>query len=300
MKEKARSIERSAWINNRTYAKWFNQLYSVAISTFDWQGLPPTVDARFIEHILFWNQYAVYFEDVALGQICLPAMINGKLNIYNIPTMRAAYANNGYFNNTLNEDNSVILFDNYARVAIANDIKMYAERLYNIDRTIDINVNAQKTPVLVQADEKEQLTLKNVYMKWEGNMPVIYGYRGQNIDLSVLKTDAPFVADKLFMLKRQTLMEALTFLGVESNTSDKSERLVTDEIQSNFGLTEAMRNNRLKARQQAADKINRMFGTDIKVRFNSNLTLSKIMEGRDNNNGSIYNNDSELVPGAGE
>ena len=137
-------------------------------------------------------------------------------------------------------------------------------------------------------------------MKWEGNMPVIYGYRGQNIDLSVLKTDAPFVADKLFMLKRQTLMEALTFLGVESNTSDKSERLVTDEIQSNFGLTEAMRNNRLKARQQAADKINRMFGTDIKVRFNSNLTLSKIMEGRDNNNGSIYNDDSQLLPGSSE
>lgn len=299
MAEKARSIERSAWINNRTYAKWFNQLYSVAISTFDWKNLPDSVDARYIEHILFWNQYAVYFDDPVMGNLVLPCMINGRLNVYNIPTMRAAFANNGYFNNKLNEENSVVLFDNYARVAIAPDIKMYAERLYNIDRTIDINVNAQKTPILLQANEKEQLTIKNVYMKWEGNMPVIYGYKGQPIDMSVLKTDAPFVADKLFTLKRQTLMEVLTFLGVESNTSDKAERLVTDEIQSNMGLTEAMRNNRLKARQQAAEKINRMFGTNIEVSFNSKLTLARIMEGSEEN-GPVYNLDPQPVPGSVE
>lgn len=294
MKEKARSIERSAWINNRTYSKWFNQLYAVAISVFEWKNVPDSIDPRFIEHILFWNQYAVCFEDDAMGMLILPAMINGKLNVYNIPTMRTAFANNGYFNNTLNEENSVVIFDNYARRPIAPDIQMYAERLYNIDRTIDINVNAQKTPILMLANEKEQLTMKNMYMKWEGNMPVIYGYKGQPLDMSVLKTDAPYVADKLFTLKRQTMMEALTFLGIESNTSEKSERLVTDEIQSNMGLTEAMRNNRLKARQDAVRKINKMFGTNIEVKFDSKLSLSKIMEGVEIN-GSVYNDTTKLV-----
>lgn len=81
------------------------------------------------------------------------------------------------------------------------------------------------------------------------------------------------------VIKRQLLEEVLTILGVEANTNDKAERLVSNEITSNMGSTEALRLNRLKSRQLAAERINRIFGTNISVEFNSNLQLAQIMNG---------------------
>ena len=75
-------------------------------------------------------------------------------------------------------------------------------------------------------------------------------------------------------------------MGIEANTNEKSERMITNEIQSNLGATEAFRQSRLMARQNAVEKINLMFGTDIKVKFNSNLFLSKL---GGEENGDLYN-----------
>lgn len=111
-------------------------------------------------------------------------------------------------------------------------------------------------------------------------MPVVFGSKNLNLDgFKVLKTDAPFVADRMQVIKRQLLEEVLTILGVEANTNDKAERLVSNEITSNMGSTEALRLNRLKSRQLAAERINRIFDTNISVEFDSNLQLAQIMNG---------------------
>ena len=107
-----------------------------------------------------------------------------------------------------------------------------------------------------------------MYMQWEGNYPVIYGDNNLDIDgLKVLKTDAPFVADKIYMLKTQIWNEALTYLGISNLNIQKKERLVSDEVTRNQGGTIASRYSRLQARREAVDKINKMFGLDISVDY---------------------------------
>lgn len=260
-------FDESNRLNTQTYGQYLHRLTELSVSMFDWRNLPDTVDPRFLELTLFHDGQCVFFRDEDLGFLCLQVAMNGGFNVYRIPVRRRAYAVNGYQKN-LTIDDSVIIYNNYLHTNSILHVKQYARRLYNLDRIIDVNANAQKTPVLLQSTQQQQLTLRNMYMQWEGNYPVIYGDNNLDIDgLKVLKTDAPFVADKIYQLKTQIWNEALTYLGISNLNIQKKERLVSDEVTRNQGGTIASRYSRLQARREAVDKINKMFGLDISVDY---------------------------------
>lgn len=253
----------SVLMNNRTYLQYYNRLTELALSMFEWTGLPDSVDPRFLEMCLFADGKAVFFKDDVLDYLALQCAISGRLNVYRIPTDRRAYAINGY-NKQLTEKDSVIIFNNFMHTNSKLDVEMFSRRLYNLDRIIDVNANAQKTPVLIKCTEDERLTMKNLYMQYEGNEPFIFGESDLNANgLTVLKTDAPYVADKIYQLKTQIWNEALTYLGIMNVNSVKKERLITDEAVRNSGGTIASRYSRLEARRQACEQINRMFDLNI-------------------------------------
>lgn len=257
----------SAKRNNATYLQYYMRLAELAMSMFEWKNLPDTVDARFLELTLFEDGQIVFFKDEELGYLCLQCAVNGGFNVYRIPTNRRAYAVNGYQKN-LTENDSVIIYNNFLRTNSMLDVRNFAERLYNIDRAIDVNINAQKTPILIKCDEQQRLTMLNTYQQYDGNQPVIFGDKALNTNaFQVLNTGAPLVADKLYTLKTQLWNECLTYLGISNINVQKKERLITDEVTRNQGGTIASRYARLEARRQACDQINRMFGLDIECNY---------------------------------
>lgn len=274
----SRSFVDSATRNNITFQHYYNRLTELAISMFEWKNLPDSVDPRFLELTLFSDGMCVFFKDEVLGELALQTMIGGQLSVYRIPKIRRAYATNGY-NKKLDDTDSVIIFNNMIHTNSIRDIEMFAERLYNIDRTIDVNVNAQKTPVLITCNENERLTMKNIYKEFDGNAPVIYANKGFDPkSVNVLKTDAPFVADKLYQLKTQIWNEALTHLGISNINVQKKERLLTEEVTRNLGGTIASRYPRLEARKQACKQINKMFNLDIDVDYRDDLDMDAIRQ----------------------
>lgn len=261
-------FEDSMLMNNRTYLQYLNRLTELSISMFEWKNLPETVDARYLELHLFETGCMVYFRDDVIGDLCLDCIVNGRLDVYGYPILRRAYSGYNNYQKLLKQDNSVIIWNNYLHTNSILDVKMFARRLYVLDRIIDINANAQKTPVLIQANEKQRLTMLNLYMQYDGNAPYIFG--DKNLDLNAIKsisTEAPYVADKLYTLKTQIWNEALTYLGISNINIQKKERLITDEVTRNQGGTIASRYSRLESRRQAVEKINKMFGTNIEVNY---------------------------------
>ena len=262
-RKKDRQFWESAIMNNSTFRQYYNRLVELSISMFEWKNLPDSVDPRFLELTLFTDGQAVFFQDEVMGFLALQNAMGGGFDVYRIPLKRRAYAVNGY-QKELNENDSVIIYNNYLHTNSMLDVQMFAKRLYNLDRAIDVNANAQKTPILLLCDDSERLTLENMYMQYDGNKPVIKGVKGLNPNaFTVLKTDAPYVADKLYQLKTQIWNEALTYLGISNINIAKKERLITDEVTRNQGGTIASRYSRLQARREACKKINEMFGLDI-------------------------------------
>lgn len=262
------NFEESLNGNNRTYGHYLERLTELATTMFKWEGLPDTIDERFLEMTLFTDGQAVFFKDENLGDfLALQVIVNGRLDVYRVPIDRRAFAVGGYTYPLTNKD-SVIIYNNYLRSNSYRMCVMYAKKLYNLDRIIDVNANAQKTPVLLKTTETQRLSLLNAYKEWDGNQPVIYGDKALDVNaFTVLKTDAPFISDKIYQLKTQYWNEALTYLGISNLNMQKKERLVSDEVTRSQGGVIASRYSRLEARRQAAEKINKMFGLDITVDY---------------------------------
>lgn len=276
----------SATVNNLTYMQYLNRLTELSVSMFEWKNLPPTVDARYLELHLFETGSMVYFDDDVIGNLCLDCLPSGRLDVYGNPVLRRAYSGYNNYQKLLKESNSVIIWNNYLHTNSILEVKMFARRLYNLDRIIDVNANAQKTPVLIQGTEQQRLVLKNLYKEFDGNSPFIFG--DKNLDLNSLKciqTGAPYVCDKLYNLKQMYWNEALTYLGINNSGAQKRERMLAIESSQAQGGTISSRYSRLESRREAVEKINTMFGTNIEVNFREDFMSAYEGQGVDTTEG---------------
>ena len=257
-------FDESAGKNMLSWRVYRDKLCELAVSMFEWKNLPPEIDPIFMERVLFFNGKILFFKEQELNQYVVMSFSGaGQFDIYNNPLKRRAYASNGY-QNYLDETNSVIIYNNVIRQPSIDLMIHYAHKLEEIDRTIDVNIRAQKTPIMILCDEKQRLSLQNLYMKYDGNSPVIYGDKGMNPNpIRAITTGAPYLGDKLYDLKSRTWNEALTFLGISNVNNVKRERLITDEVTRGEGGTIANRYSRLTARRNACKQINDMFGLNI-------------------------------------
>lgn len=267
-RRKRTNFEDSATTNTLTYMQYLRRLMELSMSMFEWKNLPSTVDPRYIELRLFKTGSVVFFKDDVLGELCLDCIQQGNFDVYGNPITRRAYSCYNNYQKVLDDKDSVIIWNNYLRTNSVIDIKLYAKRLWDLDRSVDVNAKAQKTPLLIQCNEKQRLSMKNLYMQYDGNTPVIFA--DNNIDINgikVVSTQAPYVADKLYQLKNQIWNEALTYLGISNLNINKSERLITDEVLRSQGSTISSRYSRLESRREAVKKINEMFDLNIEVNY---------------------------------
>lgn len=285
----SQAVDAENWeLNQYTYDTYLWRLLDVAMSVFQWKNLPKGVDPRMLELWLLTNGFCVFFYDEALkeasknywtagkapeGYAVLQGMIGGHWDMYNYPTNINAYSVNG-MNIRLTPENAVIIYNDYLRVPMWATIQLYAYRLAELERTIDVNIRAQKTPKVLRCDKAEQLTFKNLVKEIDGNQYAIFA--NKNLDLKsieVLDLTAPYVAGDLNYLKHQIWNEALTYLGVENVSTEKKDRLVSNEVMAGMGDVEAQRFTRLNARKWACEQINELFGLDVDCEFRSGVYI---------------------------
>lgn len=257
----------SALFNTSEFNIYLKRLSEMAISMFEWVNLPDTVDERFLELTLFGEGKVVFFDDEDIGYLALQMADDGQLDVYRIPTRRRAISCTNYTKQLDNTD-SVIIYNNVMHTASYFEMLPYARRLTELDRIIDVNVKAQKTPTAILATEKQRLAMLNLYKQYDGNEPFIFG--DKNLDLNnitSITTGAPYIGKDLYELKTQIWNEALTTLGIVNVSIQKRERMVVDEAIQTQGSVVASRYSRLNARKQACKQINQMFGLNVDCRF---------------------------------
>ena len=280
----------SALFNTSEYNIYIKRLSEMAISMFEWVNLPDTIDERFLELTLFGEGKIVFFKDDDIGYLTLQMADDGQLDVYRIPTRRRAISCTNYTKQLDNTD-SVIIYNNVMHTASYYEMLPFARRLTNLDRIIDVNVNAQKTPVTILANEKQRLAMLNLYKQYDGNEPFIFG--DKNLDLNAITsitTGAPYIGKDLYELKTQIWNEALTTLGIVNVSIQKRERMVVDEAIQTQGSVVASRYSRLNARKQACKQINSMFGLNIDCKFRETEPYYKREEFIDESN-----DDNEVI-----
>lgn len=284
----------SALVNDLTFTDYLNRFKKVALSVFEWVNLPKSMNAQWLEKCLYYNGMATLLKDKNYGFINTNCCSNGKLNIYGLPTNLNCYSFEYQTNRKLYTGlmtglteaqkearefyECILVQNNWDRTPTAGSMELFALRLYEAERTADVNIKAQKTPVMVLVDEEQRLLMENLYNQYDGNRPFIFGDKKQlgSDVLRAIKTDAPFIADKIIDYKKEIWNEALTFLGINNIMVDKKERLITDEANSNNELINLNLQSYLAPRQEACRQFNEKFGLtgtdkEISVRVRSDL-----------------------------
>lgn len=259
---------------NLYFNRYFYYLLGLAVTRFKWKNLPPEIDPRFLEEMLFFRGNGIFFkDDIANMFAVMNVTTAGNMDIYGYGDMRFAYSIN--YNAELTKENSVLLHDNMTDYPSADIIAMHADALSNMRISRDVNLIANRTPVLLTSTCEQKLSAMNIMKQIIDGIPFIHLKKGvrDNGDLKSVRTEAPVLFPELDAAMRWEMSDACTFLGINSFYSDKKERSVSGEVDGNTGELEMNRKNALGVRQRSAEQINKLFGLNITVEFNSDIPL---------------------------
>ena len=253
-------------LNDLTFKVLYNKYKTLAISRFEWDGLPEGIEPKHIERLLYSHGCAVFFRDADMSFMCLEASSTGKLNINGDPLSWRA-TGIGY-SKEYDAENCVIIDNNILRVATDDIVFFYVNKLTEAERTMDVNVKSVKTPVIFACDDKDVLTFKRIFQQVDGNVPAIFADRGLDLNsIQAFTTGAKFMGNDLMDYKKQVENELLTVLGINNVAVDKKERVSVPETESNNQLIDSFANLMLESRQKACEEINAKYGLTISVKL---------------------------------
>lgn len=260
--------------NDATYMHYLRRLLGLAQNVMDIKNLPDEIDKEAIRRfLLFRVAVSGMTDDVTGEKFILPVVPNDRFDKYGRLTRRVLYSPYTSFRVEADPANSEVIYDNVQRWPILPDLAMFAQRLTDVTRGIDVNISHQKTPYIISTTKRGQKTLEEVYRKADANVPVIYA--DQTVDVGGIQTfptAQPFVAEQMWDLRTSIWNDALTFIGVQTSaTGAKRERLISGEVEGN----NAQISNHLKLRYDAwvdgFNRLNKLWGTDIQVVTNTDL-----------------------------
>lgn len=303
-------IVKNNWFHNQGFANdvtfmfIFNRMCEIYMNLIKLEDVPDTIDIPSIFYGLLTSGNVCYFQDMILGDLCLQGTPSGQVDIYNYPNAYYIHTASGYNNHLAVSKFStprtgVVIYASYLRIAPLLGIQMYAYRLWDLIRTMDVNVHNQKTPKIIHGTPQLQLSIQNQLEQYDGNVPVII--QDKEVGLSdkaniVYDVTAPYVTDKLWVHYVNIWNDFLTWCGVENATNQKRERLVEDEVNANYGNVEMERHTYYSNVKRGFKEVNKLFDRDIKVSFNSDLAsmLNVNYDGGYDLYGDLHNEDAGM------
>ena len=271
--------------NDIEFQNMFYNLLNILMYSFSIEGLPDSCNERFFFFFLIFNGYAALIKDPDLGYLSLgvrPTVNSNQLNIYGEFPDVMAFGWNGfnkqYKNYMYGTDNSdaeaVICRDNDLMYPMVNIIWMYAKRLTDTMRTLDVTARKLKTPYFITCDEAQKSSIKKILDDVDFNQDSIIANRStMPNEFNVLQTGVQPESVRVLWEHYSNLeSEIRTFLGINSAANlDKKERLVVDEAEANDILTDINIQYRLKNYQQFCDTVNNIWGLNISFISNINI-----------------------------
>lgn len=297
---------------NELYGTDFSMLYEhwhqIAISLWKYDNLPERVTSEMIEDLFYEFGDALWVERSIDGSVApkqalmgtgdyLLLQVTSKMerNLYNKPQLFTGRGLN-YQAYNIKADDCVYMRNNFSAMPTKPMVMYYVRKIANIERTLEMNINAQKMPYLFKTkNQKIRLSLNNLLDDLRIGETAVFldpemlGTKDSET-LSVLNLNAPYIADKLRTEKQNYVNELMTFLGINNLPVEKNERLIQGEVDSNDMIIYDNIEKQREFRQKAVDEINKKYGLNIKVRFYNEI----IEEEKEKEDAEIYS-DTELA-----
>lgn len=244
----------------------YDRFKLLMLNQFKWTGPEEhNIQERHIEEYLFENGYCLFFEDPVLGKLCLPCAGKGQ-NVYgDYLSYRATGHNYTY---EVSAENSVLIENNKLRMCTHKAVLYFVERLFELVRTMDVNVKQLKLQTLFTANDNTILTVKKIIDEIDNNnwaIVVDNSFASSEQIVTAVQTGVKCLTPELTDRYNAVMNEALTYFGINNSNTDKRERLITDEVNSNNQFIDSCAEMFLESRKRACEEINKKFGLNWTV-----------------------------------
>lgn len=257
--------------NIEVYKTFRERLINLALSQFEWHGLPDTCDDLYLERSLLFNgKAAMYKPEGTDFWLTTDYIYKGKLDVYGYPT---AIRGVGYGSHNFIPVGTEwqIVFDNRDFTSIMPKIDFYARLLWEIFNTYRSNLQQQITPYIVAVEKKQFLSVKNLFNRILGFQPVIGMQPGFDLEsIKTVDTHVNFIGKEIMDNFQIVWNQALAVLGITGETT-KKERMLDDELTYNRMEDDICINSRLLGRMKFCNQMNAKYGLNLSVNISSNI-----------------------------
>ena len=140
--------------------------------------------------------------------------------------------------------------------------KYYANKLSSIDKAIECNMLAVRTPWILLADANNIKRI-NEFMRRYISDEICLTLNPDDVNsIQVLQTTANYIIDKLEVEKTQTLHEALDELGFD-NCAETGNRAIVAEVSINSAATQDINDMYNQCLKQLEDNVKKVLGLEI-------------------------------------
>lgn len=267
-------------IENAQTARYYTELLELVNSCFTFSGIPDTIDENMLREVFISYTPLCIFDSQTQGLLCLPAAFSGQ-DVYYRPTRftisnpTVNYHGDLYWSEySPGGASGVLIYINRYRSYFENlhhTLLRYAEKLAQIDRSINVNLMNSAVAMLFRASSDAELkSLQEMYDSITHGKPAVFQRKGRYDDgewaifNNVRNT---FIVPDLLQARRTIVNEFLTQIGINTANTDKRERLNSDEVHANdgerFGHIYEWKRNMEACFQRA----NKHFGLSLSVDF---------------------------------
>ena len=140
--------------------------------------------------------------------------------------------------------------------------KYYANKLSSIDKAIECNLLAVRTPWILLADASNIKRINEFMRRYIADDICLTLNPDDVNSIQVLQTTANYIIDKLEVEKTQTLHEALDELGFD-NCAETGNRAIVAEVSINSAATQDINDMYNQCLKQLEDNVKKVLGLEI-------------------------------------
>lgn len=263
------------YTNIATIQDIYNMLYEYLVNLIALENLPDGISERYCLQVLIEQGCLCFYRNIALNKlVALYASNIAEEDIYGDPQLVVTTSRNGLIHDEVKvPEDGVLVWANKTRIPIVYRVNMYASRLFQIKRALDINISQFKIPRVLSVPKTQVQTVLNLINQLDENRPFLVVDSGLSVDnWSVLATDVPSHVTELIDAWNQELNSFFNWIGISSK-SEKKERLVMNEAFSSNEPVISARRFIFGEVESCFERVNEKFGTDIQVKFTTDWSM---------------------------
>ena len=284
--------------NTGLFFYYGNYFFKKILSVFDFKGLPELWAENYFKAILFGKGYISIFDDPNFGVICQDCTLSDNYSLFRQPT-RAIIANPFFrksFQLKIGKTCELLKVQPDYR-SVLDIVAMYADMMAVSSETMAVNLlNSRMSYVFFAKDRTMAESFKKMYDQLASGQPFTIIDKdlqqsedgSKNWDAIMQNVGQSYIVTAVLNDMKTIEDQFNTRIGIPNANTQKRERLISSEVESNDVDTQALVNVWLDTMRKDLDIINKRYGLNITVEYRySEYFKEDVNDGIDLNSGTV-------------